>query len=74
MQYVLFHLDVFNFLLIPCTRNYIHCDEKPDTFRLIFKYLRTFKIFIEDILQIVPYLTQNKCLFTFNFSTLTASF
>ena len=49
MQYVLFHLDVFNFVLISCTRNYIHCDEKPVTFRLIFKYLRTFKIFIEDL-------------------------
>ena len=32
-----------------CTRNYIHCDEKLVTFRLIFKYLRTFTIFIEDI-------------------------
>ena len=49
VQYVLFHLDLLYFLLIFCTRNYIHCDEKPVTFRLIFKYLRTFKIFIEDI-------------------------
>ena len=48
VQYVLFYLDVFNFLLIFCTRNYIHCDEKPVRFRLIFKYLRTFKIIIED--------------------------
>ena len=77
MKYVLFHLDVFDFLLISCTRNYIHCGEKPVTFWLIFKYFRTFKIIIEyikKILQIFPYLTQNKCLFTFNFSTLTASF
>ena len=49
VQYVLFHLDVFNFLIIFYTRNYMHCDEKLVTFRLIFKYLRTFKIFIEDI-------------------------
>ena len=39
---------VFNFLLTFCTRNYTHCDVKPVTFRLIFKYLRTFKIFIEQ--------------------------
>ena len=49
VQYVLFHLDVFNFLFKFCTRNCIRCDEKAVTFRLIFKYLRTFKIFIKEI-------------------------
>ena len=49
VQYVLFDLDVFNFLLTFDTRNCIHCDEKPVTFRIIFQYLRTFKIFIEEI-------------------------
>ena len=48
-MYYFILMYIFNFLLISCTGNYIHCDEKPVTFRLIFKYLRTFKIFIEDI-------------------------
>ena len=48
-QYVLFDLDIFSFLLIFCTRNYIYCDQKPHKLRLIIKYLRTFKIFIEEI-------------------------
>ena len=48
VQYVLFHLDIFNFLLTFCVRNYTHCDEKPVTFLLIFKYLRTFRTIIED--------------------------
>ena len=29
--------------------NYIHCDRKSHIFRLVIKYLRTFKIFIEEI-------------------------
>ena len=49
VQYVLFHLDAFNFLLIFYTRNYILCDKKSVAFRLIFEYLRTFKIVIEEI-------------------------
>ena len=49
VQYILFHFDVFNFLLTFCIRNYIRCDEKPHKFRLINKYLRIFKIFIEEI-------------------------
>ena len=48
-QYVLFHPDVFNFLLIFWTRIDIHCGEIPVPFRLIFKYSRTFMIFIEEI-------------------------
>ena len=36
-QYVLFDLDIFSFLLIFCTRNYIHCDQNLQTFRLIIK-------------------------------------
>ena len=36
-QYVLFDLDVFIFLLIFSTRNYIHCDQNLQTFRLIIK-------------------------------------
>ena len=31
-QYVLFDLDIFSFLLIFCTRNYIHCDQNLQTF------------------------------------------
>ena len=37
-QNVLFDLDIFSFLLIFCTRNYIHCDQNSHTFRLIVKY------------------------------------
>ena len=47
--YVLFDLDVFSFLLAFYTRKYIHCDRKPHIFQLIIKYLRIFKIFIEEI-------------------------
>ena len=36
-QYVLFDLDIFSFLLIFCTRNYIRCDQNLQTFRLIIK-------------------------------------
>ena len=46
---VLFDLDVFSFLLTFCTKKYIHCDRKPNIFQLIIKYLRIFKIFIEEI-------------------------
>ena len=48
-QYVLFDIDIFNFLLMFCTRNYIHCDQNLQTFRLIIKYLKNFKIFIEEM-------------------------
>ena len=45
--------------------------------QLIIKYLRIFKIFIEEIIKYSKFsvfLIQNKCLFTFNFSTLSTSF
>ena len=41
-QYVLFDLDIFSFLLIFCTRNYIHCDQNLHTFRLIIKNFSNF--------------------------------
>ena len=48
-QYVLSYLDGFSFLLSFYTRKYIHCYRKPHIFQLIIKYLRIFKIFIEEI-------------------------
>ena len=54
-QYVLFDLDIFSFLLIFCTRNYIHCGQNLQTFRLIIKYLQIFKIFIEEIKKIANF-------------------
>ena len=48
-QYVLFDLVAFSFLLSFYTNKYIHCDRKSHIFQLIIKYLRIFKIFIEEI-------------------------
>ena len=48
-QYGLFDLDVFSLLLFFYTNKYIHCVRKPHIFQLIIKYLRIFKIFIEEI-------------------------
>ena len=49
-QYILFDLAIFSFLLTFSTRpySYIHCDQKPHKLRLTIKYLRIFKIFIEE--------------------------
>ena len=47
------------------SRNYIHYDQKPHTFRLLIKYLQIFKIFSAEIKKYAKLSTQNKCLFTF---------
>ena len=48
-QYVLFDFDAFSLLLSFYTKKYIRCVRKPYIFQLIIKYLRIFKIFIEEI-------------------------
>ena len=55
VPYVLFHLDVFNFLLTFCTRNYVHCDEKSVTFRLIFKYFSTLRFSLKKLKNIANF-------------------
>ena len=44
-----FDLAIFSSLITSYTRNYISGDRKSSTFRLIIKYLRIFKNFIEEI-------------------------
>ena len=45
----LIDLDAFSLLLTFYINKYIHCVGKPHIYQLIIKYLKIFKIFIEEI-------------------------